>query len=277
MSAITMNPNEQVYNVREDPALSSRVALVVCGLLPRGLYMAGFSITKELLTIHYSGYSSNRPVWDLDFFEQAFNNEPLLAVREKIKGIFIGGDRTLVVPEELYSAKDATTWLRQVHFVEKQDVTLATALENDKARYLYAVPLNISELIRINFRKASVYPLSMYHFGERQVQSLQLQCCVAPGQAYLTLHNYSQLLWHRVIDVSCAEDIAFEIKALCRENYIDAGKLNLACNGVSATEFDVVNELSMYFPALKSGVGHTIHAGWDPAISLANQLFQCVL
>jgi hypothetical protein len=268
---------EQIYNVREDEMLSSRVALVISVLLPRGLMIAGFSITKELQTIHYAGYSNTKPVWELDFFEQLFATEPLLTVREKVKGIFVSSHKNLIVPDELYTEVAATDWLRKLHYVEQQDVVTAYTLENDKATYLHAVPTYINELIKINFRKAVVLPLSDYHFAVRQVQSLHMQCCLSNEQITATLHNYSQLLWHQIIDYSTAEDIAYALKLLCKENYIDPAKLNITCNCVSGAEYDVVNELTQYFPNLKAGNGLTIHARWEPAISLANQLLACVL
>jgi hypothetical protein len=277
MASPNTNTYEQVYNVREDDSLTSRVALVVCVLVQRGLYVAGFSISKELLTIHYAGYSKNKPVWALDYFEQLFASEPLLAVREKVKGVFINSDRNLIVPDELYNEKDARNWLGKIFFIEQQDKISVFPLENEKASFLQAIPLNISELVRINFKKAEILPLQAYLFGERKAQSLHLQLCISSEQVIATLHNYSQLLWNHVFDYSCAEDIAYAIKLLCKENYIDAAKLNINCNALAGTEYDIINELSQYFPNIKAGNGLSIHARWDPAISLANQLLECVL
>ncbi|GAA4469773.1 hypothetical protein GCM10023093_29800 [Nemorincola caseinilytica] len=276
MAAANTNKNEQVYNIREDEQLLSRVALVVCVLTRRELYIAGLSITKELLTIHYYAYNANKPVWETGFFEQLFANEPLLLVREKVKGIFIASDRELIVPDELYNEAEAIRWLHRLHFIEQNDVIRSHPLENDKATYMLAVPLNIAELIKINFKKAAVLPLPAYHFGERPAQSLHLQLCFGNGQVAVTLHNYSQLLWHRYIEYTSAEDVAFAIRAHCRENYIDPAKLTITCNALSAAEYDVINELSAYFQVVKAGNGLTIHARWDPAITLANQLLECV-
>lgn len=276
MTASNNNIYEQVYNVREDETLSSRIALVVCLLIPRGIFTAGFSISKELLTIHYSGYSKNKPVWALDFFEQIFATEPLLAAREKVKGVFVSNNKHLIVPDELFSEKEAKKWLGSIFFIEPRDVVNIFPLENDKAQYLYSFPVDIAELIKINFKKAPVVPLAFHHFNMEQVQNLYLQCTISSDQAVATLHNYSQLLWHKVFDYSCAEDIAYELKLLCRENYIDAAKLNIVCNAPSVSEYPVINELTQYFTSIKAGNGLTIHDRWDPAISLANQLFECV-
>jgi hypothetical protein len=245
----TKNTYEQVYNVREDDNLSSHIATVICVLVQRGIMIAGFSITKELLTIHYTGYNKDKPVWSLDFFEHIFIQEPLLAVREKVKGVFILSDKNLIVPDALY----------------------------DEANYLLAAPKNITELIKINFRKAEIQPLAMCHFLDLQQQSLYLQLCVSSEQVCATLHNYSQLLWHKVFSYTSAEDIAFEVKHFCIESNISPSKVTLLCNSLSAAEHDLLNELSQYFASIKSGSGQVITGQWDCAISLAHQLLVCVL
>lgn len=276
MAVKNNNIYEQVYNVHEDDSLSSGVAFVICILVQRGILVAGFSINKELLTLHYTGYNKNKPVWEINFFEHLFSQEQLLTVREKVKGVFICTNKNLVVPDTLYDETEAKNWMSRIHFIEKKDVIETYPLEDDKAKYLYSVPLHITELIKINFKKASVLPMAAYQFSHTNKQSLYLQCCVSGEQVCATLHNYSQLLWHRVFDYTCAEDIAFEIRQLCMENNISPSKISLRCNSVSATEYEVVNELSQYFPGIRGGNGRSISNHWDAAIYLAQQLFACV-
>jgi hypothetical protein len=276
MVASKNNTFEQIYNVQEDEGLTSRVALVICILVQRGMVAVGFSISKELLTIHYTGYSANKPVWDLDFFEYLLAQEPLLGVREKVKGIFICSDKNLIVPDALYEEKEAKAWLKQIYFIEARESIDSYILEEDKARYLHATPVNITELLKINFKKVPILPLAMYHFRNTRQQSLYLQCCLTNEQVCATLHNYSQLLWHKVFDYTCAEDIAYEIKHLCMENNISPSKISIMCNTISASEYEVINDLSQYFPGIKSGNGRTMSARWDPAMALAHQLLECV-
>ena len=270
------NTYEQVYNLTEDESLLSQVGEVICVLVQRGLLIAGFSYAKELLTLHYTGYNKNKPVWALDFFEHLFANEILFTSHDKVKGVFICSDKNLIVPDDLYEAKEAKNWLKNIHFIEPDDVVLSQHLEEDKANYLFAVPVKITELIKINFKKAAVLPMPVYHFRDTQQKSLYLQCCVTGEQVCATLHNYGQLLWHKVFYYACAEDIAYDIKHLCMENNISPSKITIMCNTISAAEYQVLNELSQYFPGIKSGNGYTISANWDPAISLAQQLIACV-
>lgn len=275
--AETKGTYEQIYNVREDEHLLSRVALVVCAITEREVIVAGFTIGKELLTIHYNSYKQDKPIWDLDFFEQVFTTEPLLSVKEKVKGIFVSSTRNLIVPDELYNETEAARWLQRLYFIERNDAVASFPLEQDKATYVQSIPMNIAELIKINFRKSMVLPLAAYQFGERQTQSLHLQLCICGSHVIATLHNYSQLLWHRFIEYTTAEDIAYAIRLHCKENYIEPNKLNITCNATSAAEYDVVNDLTQYFTTVKAGNGLTIHGRWDPATTLANQLLECVL
>ena len=276
MGTINYNTNEQVYNIREDDTLSSRVALVICVLVQRGMLMAGFSISKELLTIQYKGYNKNKPIWELDFYEHVFANEPILAIKEKIKGVFICSDKDLVVPSELYIEEDAQRWLKHIHFVEATDVITSYPLTDEKAVYLHAAPINIVELIKINFKHCEILPLAIYQFRNPHKQTLHMQCCLTNEQVCLSLHNNSQLLWHKVFNYATAEDIAYAINLYCSENDIDPAKLGIMCNALSCAEFERINELTQYFPGLKAGNGRALGTDWDASISLANQLFACV-
>ncbi len=276
MKAANSNIYEQVYNAQDDEGMMSRLATVVVVLVQRGMLVAGFNVTKELLTLHYTGYGRNRPVWDINFFEHMFAQEPLFVARDKVKGVFICSNKNLIIPDALYDENEAKNWLKRIFYVEQKDAIESYNLEEDKARYILAAPMDITELVKINFRKALVQPLAAYHFSNSSKQSLYLQCCITGEQVCATLHNYSQLLWHRVFDYGCAEDIAFEIRHLCMENNISPSKISLRCNSISATEYSIINELSAYFPGLRAGNGRSITTNWDGAVYLAQQLVSCV-
>ena len=266
---------QQVYNAAEDEGLLSRVDIVICILMQRSIYIAGFDNNKELLTIHYMGYNSDKAVWDLDFFEHTFAQEQLLKAREKVKSVFISTDKNLVVPEALYEEQAAKNWLGHIHYIEHTDIVTSYALADEQAQYIYAIPVKINELIKINFRKAAIAPLPFYHFCGSGKQSLHLQCCISNDQASATLHNYSQLLWHKVFMCTNAEDIVYEVKHLCMENNISPSKVSMVCNTTSAADYDLLNDLTQYYPGIKCGDKSTISNRWDPAISLAKQLLAC--
>lgn len=274
MSTIDKKIYEQVYNVNSDVTLTSQVASVVCLLARRGVMTAGFNAAGELLIIHYNGYNHHKPVWALDFYEQLFAQDPLLGAKDKIKGVFISTDKFLLVPAALYHEKDATEWLKHIHFMEPGDTAEPYSL-GSKLPYLHAIPVYIPELIKINFKKAAKLPLSTYQFNNIPQTGAHVQCCLLQEQACIMLHNDGNLLWHQVIDYTTAEDIAYEVKHFCAANGLDAGKITVACNAVSATEYPVIAELSRYF-VVSAGNGNAIRAPWDGAISLAKQLRGCV-
>ncbi len=272
---INYNTNEQVYNVRENETLVTQVASVVCVLVQRGLFIAGFSITNELLTMQYSGYNRNRPVWELDFFEHIFSNENILAEKGRVKGVFINSDKNLIVPEELYSETDAKNWLGQIHFVEKSDMITSYPVADENATFLHAAPVNICELVKIHFRQAQVLPLAIYQLRSPNKRPQSMQLCLSNEQVCVSVHRNGQLQWHKVFSYSSAEDIAYSLNLFCKENNIDAASLYVTCGALSAAEYDRINELTQYFPGIITTNG-PINSVWQPAISLSQQLLSCV-
>ena len=141
---------------------------------------------------------------------------------------------------------------------------------------MIATPVSITELVKINFQHAEILPLSIYQFRGQHPGGYHLQVCLSGEQLCMTLHNDGELLWHRVSGYTTAEEIAYIVNNYCNENSIDPAQLQIACTGLSASEFDKINELTQYFPGIKAGDGSDIAMIWDGAISLAQQLLTCV-
>ena len=266
----------QVFNVTDEDVQSSQLDFTIGIVTQRGMMVAGFSPQKELLAIHYSGYESERPVWDASFYEQVIANEPFFSEPEKLKAIFVLTDRNMIVPSELYKENHAKVWLKHIHFVEHEDVIDAFPLEADRAVYLMAIPGYIKTLLRNNFRNAEIKPMALYQFVKPPKIGLCLQACVSNEQACVTLHIDGNLLWHRIFDYAAAEDIVFEGKYLCKEHNYFATRLTILFNSLTAAEFPVLSDYSQYYPAMKSGEGNRIHTSWDAPVALFNQLLLCV-
>jgi hypothetical protein len=275
-SANTHNNYEQVYNASESPNLLAKASRTICVLMPRGVWAAAFSDENELLTIHYTGYSKNKPVWQLDFFEHLFGTEPIFADKNNVAGVFLCTAKNLLVPEELYSENEAKSWLHALHFVEpSEDVQAYSLLEQD-ARYVLAIPRNITELIRINFRNAETLPLALYQFKGVDTAKFKAYCCITPEHVCTTLHGDGKLLWHRITEYTNGEGAAFNIKHYCRENNIDESQLEVICNSMLASEYDAINGLSLQFRGVWDGSNERPKSRWQPSISLAKQLLACV-
>ena len=267
---------EQVYNVREDDQLLSQVAHVVCVLIPRGFMAAGFGTDRQLLTIHFRGYNNKKPVWDLDFFEQLTQQEPLLAAKEKVKGVFMGNTKFLVVPDELYQQNDANEWMRRLFFIEPGEIITPYRSGNYAPVYVQAMPVNITELVKINYRKADIAPLPLHHLQAPESTGIYAHCCIIPGSAFITLFSNGRLLWHNCIPCVSGEDIAFAIKQYCQQNNMDAAAIAMHCDALAGAEFPIINELTQYFKGITTGKGETISGRWDASASLAQQLLACV-
>ncbi len=268
------NIYRQVYNVREDEHLLSETDNVTCVLTRRGLLAAAYTANNELLSIHYAAYGKERPVWELDFFEQLFAQEPLLIRQDKITKVFFLTSSNMIVPEELYDAAEARNWFDQIHFSELNDTVEHYKLNKEQAYYIYSIPHGINELVKINCRNAAVMPLPTYQLSGKTNQT-SIQCFLTCEQACVTIYNNNKLLWHRVFDYTGAEDIAYEIRLICKEHKLNADKLTIACDTMSAAEYAAANALSQYFAAITDGTQQMIKGLWQPTLSFVKQLTTC--
>lgn len=265
------NIYRQVYNVREDAQLLAGLHKVTCVFTRRGLLAAGYDEAGGLLSIHYTAYGKERPIWELDFFEQLFHQEPLLVKHEKISSVFILTSAHVVIPEELYEPEAAKKWFGSLHFIEPNDAITHYHIPG-KAWYVYNIPHGINELIKISCYNASVRPLAVCQLDKG---AQQLQCIITSEQACVTLFQNNRLLWHKVFDYSQAEDIAYDIRTVCSEHGINADRLTVACSAMSTTEYTVVNSLSQYFSSITGGDGNFLKSLWAPVLSLVKQTEAC--
>ena len=270
-----MSIYRQVYNAGNDDSILVYTDEVICVLTRRGILAAGFNGSGELLAIHYVGYKNDRPVWDLDFFEPLFDQEPLLMRRDKVTKVFFCTERNLAIPDELYDASEAEKWFRKIHFVELTDTIINYRVKEEYLYYTYAIPVNIKQLIAINCPNAQLMPLPVYQLSNYNGQKEQLQCFITPEQASVVWYKNNKLFWHRVFEYSNAEEIAYNIRLVCEEHNINAARLDVACNIMSAGEYNVANNLSQYFNSIYTGHGKSIQSIWDPVISLIQQLSAC--
>ncbi len=275
MATANNNIYRQVYNAYEDINLLTGTDRITCVFWRRGILSAAFNAENELLSIHYAGYGTDRPVWELDFFEPLFAQEPMLVKHEKITKVFFCSSHQLVIPEELYELADAEVWFRNMHFTEQNDVIRHYNLKEQNAYYLYSVPMNIKALVKIYCPQVPILPLQAYQFAGNYTRGVKLNCFIAPDLASATLYHYGALLWHRVFNYGAAEDIAYEIRVVCEEHKINADKVSVSCTALTASEYDVINQLSQYFAGITTAGGHIINSMWSPALSLIKELESC--
>lgn len=271
--------NYHVYNVHEGETLISQVEKVICILLPRGLIVGGFSDHGDLLMVRYGDYNRSLPVWILDFFEHRFIDEPLLSGPDKVVATFIASDKYLVVPETLYEEASAVKWINELFFIEANEVLSVHRLHDDKARYMYAWPATIKNLVGRYFPSSKIMPLSTFQFYKPYKADSLLQCCITPEQAYATLYKNRELQWHQVFNYESGEDIAYQIHQLCKQQQISIDSLELKCTVAYRGLNFVLNDMAQYFPNIKDGDVNVVSSNgqWAPTINLLQQLFACAL
>ncbi|MBS1587376.1 MAG: DUF3822 family protein [Bacteroidetes bacterium] len=273
------NLSQQVYNAHGGDSLINQVRRVLCVLMPRALTIAGFSEHGDLLMIRYSDYKKNLPAWILDFFEHQFINEPLFADPNKVTAAFIAGEKSMVVPEVLFNETASEEWMKKIYFVEGNEIISKHHLREDKANYMYAWPGTIKSLMTRYFGNARILPFAAYQFYKPYKSECSLQCCITSEHVYATLYNNRTLHWHQVFPYDTAEDIAYQVKLLCKQNDIEPLRMGMQCTMANKGLATIVNELAQFFPDLKDGTGNvgTNDRNWTGTIYLLQQLYACAL
>lgn len=279
MSEVNKNAiNYHSYDAYQDENLISQVARVVCTLLPKGLLVAGYNEHGDLQMVRYGDYSNAVAPWMLDFYEHRFLGEPLLQQPEKVIAFFICSDKYLLVPEELYEEHAAARWLRQIFFIEGNEMISAYPLEDDQVRYLYAWPAAVKSLIGRYFPDAKILPFAAYQFYKPYRTGHHLQCAITPESVYATLYHNRALQWHQVFAFTNGEDIAYHIHLLFKQWKVKAADADLNYSGIYRGMNPVLNEMSQYFESMHD-VEAAISSGhqWVHTIKLLQQLYSCAL
>lgn len=270
--------NQYSYNAHAGAGLISQVTRVICLMLPHELIVAGFSNQGDLLMVRHSDYKKSITPWGLDFYEHQFSNELLLTNNEIVKHIFIGSDKYMVVPDELYNQGKAEKWLQQLYYVPTDEVISVHPLRKDQANYIYAWESAVKSLLTRYFPHAKVMPFAAYQFFKPYNKTdYSLQCCITAGQVYATLYKSRSIHWHQVFSYETAEDIAYHIKLLCKENGIPEDQLSVQCSVSNISLLAILNTLCEYFDIEKEGTTgpFNIDPSWGVTINMLQQLNAC--
>jgi hypothetical protein len=271
--------NHFAYNIHEGEALMGQVSRIICIILPRSFVIAGFSDRGDLLMIRYKEYDKTLTTWILDFYEHHFIDEPLLSRPDMVVATFIGTDKYLLAPAALYEESAAERWMRSLFFIEDNDIITSHPLREDKAQYVYALPGTIRGLVNRYFPNSKLLPLPVYQFHHHHKADNAIHCCITPEQAYATFYKDKQLAWHQVFSYQTGEDIAYQLKLVCKEHKIDSDDVDLEYALVHSGLTDVLTTFSSYFKNVRqsdTGMMST-NREWMPAISLLQRLYICAL
>ena len=271
--------NQYGYNAHAGSTLISQVARVMCIMLPRELIVAGYGQQGDLLMVRHSDYKKTAPSWALDFFENQFNNELLLSNPDMVKHIFVGSDKYLMVPDELFNQQKAEKWLEQLYYISFDEIVNTYPVRNDHANYIFAWESAVKSLITRHFPQAKVLPFAAYQFLKTVSKTpYYLQCCITADEVYATLYQNRSLQWHQVFDYAAAEDIAYHIKLVSKQYNISEDEWSIQCNVSNISLLPFLHQLEEYFPNIKEGNSQFVNNDpvWSVTAQLLQQLQACV-
>lgn len=269
MGDIAANINK-VYTANNDSALMTQVNKAVCILLPGSFTIAGYNDKGSVLVINQYG-NIGKP-WEPDYLQEQLQNKSLTSLLKKVTAVFVGYDKNLLVPKQLYNQSDAEQWMRKLHFVEADEVLLHTKLRDDKTVMLHSLHLSLTYLLENKFPKAKILPLAAYQFHKNPTESI-ISCCVTERDVYATCYVNRVLSWHQVFGYETAEDIAYKFQLLLKEHSVESEGVEMR-TGISNNDLNgTIQGLKAYFPNLKDG--DDTKEDWKGLIYLTEQLYTC--
>jgi hypothetical protein len=271
MMDIAGNINK-TYIVDNNSLLLNNISKAICVVLPESFVLAGLDDKGTILSINQ--FETKADAWDPRAIEPLFQNRSLQKLFKDVVAVFVACNKYMAVPKTLYSQGDAEKWMNKLYFEETSEVLLAPRMKDDKTQYLFYIPADIKELLDNNLEKHKTLPLAAYQFHKSSNSSLA-ECCITATQAYATLYNDKQLVWHMVFDYTNAEDIAYKIKLAMRENGMSDSEVKLKCGVTNTALAGVATQLETYFATTETG--SDIHADkeWKSVIYLLQQLNTC--
>lgn len=278
MSSQGIAGNHYVYHAHERDTLLGEVVASVCVLLPRSFVVAGFSADGTVLVIKHITAAASQAEWDAAFFEYDFLNEPLLAIPSQLKAVFIAGEHTLAIPDELYDADALSMWMNSIHHLAADNQLDTYSATADKMHYAFTLPAPVHDIIARYFTEAKILPVAAYQFHKaKNRKDAHMQCLVADQLIVATLRINGKLTWHQVFDYTTAEDIAWQFTHLCKTHHIHAIDLNVEVTTLSERDYDLIPELETFFPKITWSAHQMQQVGhWAPSIFLMQQLHACV-
>ncbi len=274
MAEIAHNHINKAYIADNKGGLND-ITRVICIVLPNSFTICGFDDKSHLILIDQ--FESEQQ-WSLDFYKSKLVNRSWESLLRKTIAIFIDTQKELLVPKALYSESESEKWFKKVHFVEVDERIESVQLK-DKAWYMFTLPADVRSLLEDHIQKVKLLPIAAYQFHKQAKANNIVECCVSPGRAYITLYKDKMLHWHRVINYERAEEIACEVKLVCRDQNVMEDELIFECVAIAPELSSVVAELSEYFPRFEDGIDRNIvkDNSWAGTAYLLQQLNSCAL
>jgi len=278
MPETTNNSVQQsLFAANREQVSGGNISRVICLLAPGTILIAGLNAQGEVFSA--KNYSNNTAEWDADFFASICRNELLLRDVKLVKAVFVATHKQTLVPEALYHAEQATAMLRNIYHIQHDEVILSGTVNAEKAKVVYALPGDVVETIQQVFGKADMIPVTTGICGSKPDPryEYQVSCLLMQGKVFASLHVRGALQWYQVFDFTNAEDIAYRIGTVCRQNNIGIADVYVNCMAGHDSLTAVIMELATYYPKIKYADSNTVidEKQWLPVLYLLQQLNIC--
>jgi hypothetical protein len=277
MPETTNNTIQQsMFAANRQQVSGGSISRVLCLLEPKAILVAGLNAQGEVFSA--KSFTNTATEWDTDFFTSVCRNELLLRDMKQVKAVFVATHKQTPVPDALFNADQAAILLRSMFHVQRDEVILSAPLPADKAKLVYALPADIVDMIQQTFGKVNMIPVTAgICIRPESRAEQQVDCLLTPGKAFAALHVNGVLQWQQVFDFTNAEDIAYRLGNVCRQNNIAIADVHVNCMASHESLTPVIAELETYYPKIKYAGGNMVidERQWLPVLYLLQQLNVC--
>jgi len=256
----------------------SHVTSVLCLLGPRLLVTAGFNSEGVVQAMRCSSYDVSKPVWNAEFFEKSFLNEPLLADPSLVKVVAIADDRVMAVPESAYEPEQVVPWMQSVYFLLPDEDVLVQPVGDSPVNVAGVWPSGIKEIAERYFGDVYALPLAAALMGGTEASGTILRLALTAPLATGALFVGDKLHWLGTIPYETAEDIAYGLHAIFRDKRVNINGISVEGGTSTSADTRVLNEVLAYFPEATLTTDQALHhPAWGPVLFLMRRLWSCVL
>lgn len=278
MASDTVAAQRRSFHANEHNTLLSEVDSVLCVLLPKAVLAAGFNADGQVVVAHFNADPATKTNWEPDFFEQQFMGETLLGVPQQIRAVFVASEHALLIPQSVFHADAARQWIQKLAAASPNEVLHHHPISQPEASYAFTLPAPMDKLLHRYFDTTPVLPLALYQHHKPTKAQCLMQCFVAEGRAYASLHQNGVLAWQQQFPCTTAEDIVWQVLGICHELHIPRVDVQMELTMASDAHFEMATELERYFPKIKwTRAAGAEDGAWAPALFLLQQLFVCAL
>lgn len=237
-----------------------------------GITAAGYNQSGEI-KIAQTYLSQTNP--DLIWLKEIINQDELLKNHAKrVKKIWLSESRNLLIPNSIYEANYAESWIRKFHFLSTDETLLHFELnENIDARIVFPISQEVKICLLETFPKASFSSVSKMAFQPiEKMDPAAIQMICLPREVTLTLGHNGHFIYHSVFPYNITQDIIYKLALILEEKEIDQEQVAfIKFSGIAPFWNNILDEIPPYFPVKVASANTT-----EITLNFLEKLFQCV-